>query len=57
MLTAMYVGSILVHVMTPAMKNYYKLEKRWAQGEVVAPGHMQIMCVLFICLFVFAVIL
>jgi ribosomal silencing factor RsfS len=27
---------MLVHVMTPAMKAFYKLEKRWVRGEVRA---------------------
>jgi hypothetical protein len=27
-------GSIIVHVMTPQMRNFYKLEKRWKEAEV-----------------------
>jgi len=28
-------GSVIVHVMTPQMRNFYKLEKRWKDAEVV----------------------
>eukprot|EP00596_Hydrurales_sp_CCMP1899_P010693 CAMPEP_0119042446 /NCGR_PEP_ID=MMETSP1177-20130426/15221_1 /TAXON_ID=2985 /ORGANISM="Ochromonas sp, Strain CCMP1899" /LENGTH=145 /DNA_ID=CAMNT_0007009249 /DNA_START=278 /DNA_END=715 /DNA_ORIENTATION=+ len=28
-------GSIIVHVMTPQMRNFYKLEKRWKEAEIV----------------------
>ena len=27
-------GSIIVHIMTPQMRNFYKLEKRWKDAEV-----------------------
>lgn len=27
-------GSLIVHVMTPQMRNFYKLEKRWKNAEV-----------------------
>ena len=27
-------GSLIVHVMTPQMRNFYKLEKRWKDAEV-----------------------
>ena len=27
-------GSVIAHVMTPAMSNFYKLEKKWLDGEV-----------------------
>ena len=27
-------GSVIVHVMTPQMRNFYKLEKRWKEAEV-----------------------
>lgn len=30
-----YLGSIMVHVMTSQMKNFYKLEKKWKEGEVL----------------------
>ena len=29
-----FVGSVIVHVMTPQMRNFYKLEKRWKEAEV-----------------------
>jgi len=28
-------GSVITHIMTPQMKNFYKLEKRWIGGEVL----------------------
>jgi ribosome-associated protein len=28
-------GSVIVHVMTPQMRNFYKLEKRWKSAELV----------------------
>ena len=28
-------GSIIVHIMTPQMRNFYKLERRWKDAEVV----------------------
>lgn len=28
-------GSVIVHVMTPQMRNYYKLERRWKEAEMV----------------------
>lgn len=27
-------GSVIVHIMTPQMRNFYKLEKRWKDAEV-----------------------
>ena len=27
-------GSVIVHVITPQMRNFYKLEKRWKEAEV-----------------------
>lgn len=27
-------GSVIVHVMTPQMRNFYKIEKRWKDAEV-----------------------
>eukprot|EP01038_Epipyxis_sp_PR26KG_P012025 gene12025-16096_t len=28
-------GSVIVHIMTPQMKSFYKLEKRWKDAEVL----------------------
>lgn len=28
-------GSLIVHVMTPQMRNFYKIEKRWKDAEVI----------------------
>lgn len=28
-------GSVIVHIMTPQMKNFYKLERKWKDGEFV----------------------
>ena len=28
-------GSLIVHIMTPQMRNFYKLEKRWKDAEVL----------------------
>ena len=28
-------GSVIVHIMTPQMRNFYKLEKKWKDGEIV----------------------
>jgi ribosome-associated protein len=28
-------GSVIVHIMTPQMRNFYKLEKKWKDGEMV----------------------
>eukprot|EP01039_Chlorochromonas_danica_P007659 gene7659-8464_t len=33
-------GSIIVHIMTPQMRNYYKLERKWKDGEVVDLSHI-----------------
>lgn len=33
--TVCTVGSIIVHIMTPQMRNFYKLERRWKDAEVV----------------------
>ena len=30
-----FLGSIIVHVMTPQMRNFYKLEKRWKGAQEV----------------------
>lgn len=30
-----YVGSIIVHIMTPQMRNFYKLERKWKDSEQV----------------------
>ena len=27
-------GSIIVHIMTPQLRNFYKLEKRWKDAEI-----------------------
>lgn len=27
-------GSVIVHIMTPQMRNFYKLEKRWKDAEI-----------------------
>jgi len=27
-------GSLIVHIMTPQMRNFYKLEKRWKDAEI-----------------------
>lgn len=35
LLRLLYVGSIIVHIMTPQMRNFYKLERRWKDAEVV----------------------
>ena len=28
------IGSVIIHVMTPQMRNFYKLEKRWKDAHV-----------------------
>jgi hypothetical protein len=28
------VGSVIVHIMTPQLRRYYQLEKRWSKSEV-----------------------
>jgi ribosomal silencing factor RsfS len=33
---SLLLGSVIVHVMTPQMRNFYKLEKRWKEAEVTA---------------------
>ncbi len=33
-------GSIIVHIMTPQMRNFYKLEKRWKDAEEVNVAEM-----------------
>lgn len=33
-------GSIVVHIMTPAVRNFYKLEKKWKDAEVVEISHL-----------------
>jgi ribosome-associated protein len=33
-------GSIIVHIMTPPMRNFYKIERRWRDAEVVDHSSM-----------------
>jgi ribosome-associated protein len=33
-------GSIIIHVMTPQMRNFYKIEKRWKDAEVLDMGYL-----------------
>lgn len=39
------IGSVIVHIMTPQMRSFYKIEKRWKDAEVPCadkPMHLQL---------------
>ena len=41
--TALSLGKVIVNIMSPVMRNFYKLESRWKDG-VVGSQHNNVSC-------------